>query len=37
MGLLQDVKPVNDQLADIIVRATDPWIEMEKDMAWINV
>jgi len=37
MGLLQDVTPINDQLADIIVRATDPWIEQEKDMAWIKV
>ena len=37
MGLLQDVTPINDQLADIIVRATDPWIELEKDMAWIKV
>lgn len=37
MGLLQDVSPINDQLADIIVRATDPWIEQEKDMAWIKV
>lgn len=37
MGLMQDVTPVNDQLADLIVRATDPWIEQEKDMAWIKV
>ncbi|HEU4428668.1 MAG TPA: cupin domain-containing protein [Myxococcota bacterium] len=37
MGLLQDVTPVNDQLADIIVRAGDPWIEMEKGTAWIKV
>jgi len=37
MGLLQDVTPVNDQLADLIVRAGDPWIEMEKDTAWIKV
>jgi len=37
MGLLQDVTPVNDQLADLIVRARDPWIEMEKDTAWIKV
>jgi anti-sigma factor ChrR (cupin superfamily) len=37
MGLLQDVSPINDQLADIIVRSTDPWIEQEKDMAWIKV
>ena len=37
MGLLQDVAPINDQLADIIVRSSEPWIEMEKDMAWIKV
>jgi anti-sigma factor ChrR (cupin superfamily) len=37
MGLLQDVTPVNDQLADLIVRATDPWIEQEKGMAWMKV
>jgi anti-sigma factor ChrR (cupin superfamily) len=37
MGLLQDVTPINDQLADIIVRADEPWIEMEKGMAWIKV
>jgi anti-sigma factor ChrR (cupin superfamily) len=37
MGLLQDITPINDQLADIIVRASDPWIEMEKGMAWIKV
>jgi len=37
MGLLQDVSPLNDQLADIIVRASDPWIETEKDRAWIKV
>jgi anti-sigma factor ChrR (cupin superfamily) len=37
MGLLQDITPVNDQLADLIVRAADPWIEQEKDMAWIKV
>jgi anti-sigma factor ChrR (cupin superfamily) len=37
MGLMQDVTPVNDQLADIIVRSTDPWIEQEKGMAWMKV
>ena len=37
MGLLQDVSPINDQLADIIVRADEPWIETEKDRAWIKV
>jgi anti-sigma factor ChrR (cupin superfamily) len=34
---MQDVAPVNDQLADLIVRSSDPWIEMEKDVAWIKV
>ena len=34
---LQNINPINDQLADIIVRATDPWIESEKDMAWMKV
>ena len=24
---LQDISPINDQLADIIVRADEPWIE----------
>jgi anti-sigma factor ChrR (cupin superfamily) len=37
MGLMQDITPVNDQLADIIVRASEPWIEQEKDMAWMKV
>ena len=37
MGLMQDVTPVNDQLADLIVRADEPWIEMEKGMAWAKV
>jgi anti-sigma factor ChrR (cupin superfamily) len=37
MGLMQDVTPVNDQLADLIVRANEPWIEQEKDMAWLKV
>jgi anti-sigma factor ChrR (cupin superfamily) len=37
MGILQDVTPINDQLADIIVRASEPWIETEKDRAWIKV
>jgi anti-sigma factor ChrR (cupin superfamily) len=37
MGLLQDVTPVNDQLADLIVRADEPWIEQEKDKAWMKV
>ena len=34
---LQNINPINDQLADIIVRATDPWIESAKDMAWMKV
>jgi len=34
---LQDISPVNDQLADIIVRASDPWIESEPGKAWIKV
>jgi anti-sigma factor ChrR (cupin superfamily) len=37
MGLMQDVTPVNDQLADIIVRQAEPWIEQQKDMAWMKV
>ena len=34
---LQDITPINDQLADIIVRAGDPWIESEPGRAWIKV
>ncbi len=34
---LQDLTPVNDQLADIIVRADEPWIETEPGKAWIKV
>jgi anti-sigma factor ChrR (cupin superfamily) len=34
---LQDVTPINDQLADIIVRADEPWIETEPGMAWMKV
>jgi anti-sigma factor ChrR (cupin superfamily) len=34
---LQNLNPVNDQLADIIVRANEPWIETEPGMAWIKV
>ena len=34
---LQDITPINDQLADIIVRADEPWIETEPGMAWIKV
>ena len=34
---LQDITPINDQLADIIVRADEPWIETEPGMAWMKV
>ena len=34
---LQDITPLNDQLADIIVRADEPWIETEPGMAWMKV
>ena len=34
---LQNINPINDQLADIIVRANDPWIEAEPGKAWIKV
>ena len=34
---LQDITPLNDQLADIIVRAEEPWIETEAGMAWMKV
>lgn len=34
---LQDVTPLNDQLADIIVRADEPWIETSPGMAWKKV
>ena len=33
----QDITPINDQLADIIVRADEPWIETQPGMAWIKV
>jgi hypothetical protein len=33
---LQDITPINDQLADIIVRADEPWIEYDPGMAWIK-
>ena len=33
----QDITPINDQLADIIVRADEPWIEPQPGMAWIKV
>jgi len=34
---LQNIKPINDQLADIIVRASEPWIETAPGMAWTKV
>lgn len=34
---LQNINPINDQLADIIVRADEPWIETEPGQAWIKV
>lgn len=34
---LQNINPLNDQLADIIVRADEPWIETEKGKAWMKV
>ena len=34
---LQNLEPINDQLADIIVRAEEPWIETEPGKAWMKV
>jgi anti-sigma factor ChrR (cupin superfamily) len=34
---LQDVTPLNSHLADIIVRADEPWIETSPGMAWKKV
>jgi anti-sigma factor ChrR (cupin superfamily) len=34
---LQNLEPINDQLADIIVRAEEPWIETDPGMAWMKV
>jgi len=34
---LQNINPINDQLADIIVRADEPWIETEPGKAWMKV
>ena len=34
---LQDITPINDQLADIIVRAEEPWIETQPGMASMKV
>ena len=33
----KDITPLNDQLADIIVRADEPWIETSPGMAWKKV
>ena len=33
----QNLNPINDQLADIIVRADEPWIETSPGMAWTKV
>ena len=34
---LQDITPLNNQLADIIVRAEEPWIETQPGMASMKV
>jgi hypothetical protein len=34
---LQDLTPINDQLADTIVRASEPWIETHPGMAWMKL
>jgi anti-sigma factor ChrR (cupin superfamily) len=34
---LQNITPINNQLADIVVRSDEPWIEMKPGMAWVNV
>lgn len=34
---LQDLMPINDQLADTIVRAKEPWIETHPGMAWMKL
>ena len=31
---LQNISPINDQLADTIVRSSEPWIETSPGMAW---
>lgn len=36
MGL-QNIAPINDQLADIIVRSDEPWMETEPGKAWIKL
>ena len=34
---LQTLTPINDHLADIIVRADAPWVETEPGKAWMKV
>ncbi len=34
---LQNLAPLNDQLADIIVRSDEPWIETKPGEAWMKV
>ena len=34
---LQNLTPINDQLADVFVRAKDPWIETHPGMAWMKL
>ena len=34
---LQNIEPINDQLADIIVRADTPWVEYEPGQAWLKL
>ena len=34
---LQNITPINDQLADIIVRSSEPWIEITSGMSWVKV
>ena len=34
---LQDLEPLNDQLADTIVRSHAPWIETHPGMAWMKL
>lgn len=33
----QNLTPINDQLADIIVRADAPWIETKPGQAWMKI
>jgi quercetin dioxygenase-like cupin family protein len=34
---LPNLEPINDQLADIIVRADTPWVEYEPGQAWLKL